>query len=140
MSTATLLLSLVLGVMGAAEHGKDANARLKAHLRGWAEASDRAGPRHYTFRLTQEDRVYRTKQTWQGEVFLAKPSILRVDVKDTTGKMNYILFFDEKAIHFYDFSSKREMIYPFPAQRGFGETPVPKGAPGNWSRPFSGGL
>src|SRR5205809_445802 len=102
MPATAFLLSLVLGVMGVAEPGKDANARLKAHLRGWAEASDRAGPKHYTFRLTQEDRVYRTKQIWQGEVFLAKPGVLRVDVKDTTGKMNYIFFFDEKTIHSYD--------------------------------------
>src|SRR5207302_300055 len=86
---------------GGAEDERDHRGtapRLRSLLNDWANANDRVKEMHYRFRLTREDHLYGSKKVWQGEVFLKRPDLLRVNVNDAAGKWKWVLLFTDRAI------------------------------------------
>ncbi|HEV3258921.1 MAG TPA: hypothetical protein VG013_18770 [Gemmataceae bacterium] len=85
-----------------------ADARLDALLRDWEKARTRVRDMHCEFVWTMQDRTFGDKTTFTGRVFFKSPDLLRADVKDGKGQLQYIVLLTKKGVRYYDFHARQE--------------------------------
>jgi TIGR03009 family protein len=97
------------------------DARLDMVLRDWERASNAVRQMRYTVQRTEADFVHGTKTVSLGEVFIKKPSLLRVDQKDEKGEVTEVILCKGKELHIYDFTRKFEHVFEIPPKPGVSE-------------------
>lgn len=91
-------------------------SRLDALLRAWDKANQNASELHFTIKLTSEDLVLKWKTIRQGEGFLKKPKLGRVDWKDEKGSPTESYIWNDKVYERYDFEKKEKQVFQVPAE------------------------
>lgn len=93
----------------------ETDARLQAVLRDWDKANNAIRDAHYQFRWTSNDPTFQETTTFQGEAFVKKPDLLRLNWKDDKGRFSFILYYTGKTARLFDFAKQTEAVYPIPA-------------------------
>ena len=106
-----------------ADEKAEADARLDAVLREWAQASDVVRESHFKIRVTAADPVLDTTTDSGVEVFVRKPDLMRVDFKDAKGNFQHSFVCRGRTIHQWDASRKEERVTSLPPEFGFPEKP-----------------
>src|SRR5947209_6551109 len=97
---------------------EQAPSRLEAVLKGWDSARQAARQSHYKFTHTVtryepiEDK--RTKEVWNGEVFLQRPDRLRVETKNEKGRPELVAVLTGGRARVYLFDRKQEQVLSLP--------------------------
>ncbi len=91
------------------------NERLAAILKDWQAAEDRVKDVHKVMRRTFDDKTWRTKETALIELTAKKPGLMRIEVKDSTKKMQDLIVLTEKECHLFNFQARRDWAVQFRA-------------------------
>jgi TIGR03009 family protein len=121
----TALALLTLAVAPGAEEPapKGDDPRLQAILRDWEKASDATAEMHCTFRQTEVDAVFDTTTVTRGEVWVKKPGLGRVDLRDDKGEPSAIWLWKEKEVRLYRYQTRTVVAFHVPPMFGFPERP-----------------
>ncbi|HBI42432.1 MAG TPA: hypothetical protein DDY78_06170 [Planctomycetales bacterium] len=121
-----ILMALTLPFMAAPAAPPDAkaeaDARLDEVLRKWAKASDAVHEAHFTIRASQQDAITDKISTFSYEVFVRKPDLMRVDVKDHKSGPARIIYKD-RTVRLLSSADKLDRFYPLSDGFGFPEHP-----------------
>jgi|GEM_PF-3466492 len=87
-----------------------ANDRMEVVLREWAKADRDINDLHCKFRLISEDRVYGTKETKDGEAWIKKPDLWRIDIKPARTGATQIYVLTDKEVGWTHGSEKVHIL------------------------------
>ncbi|HEY7424668.1 MAG TPA: hypothetical protein VH682_10605 [Gemmataceae bacterium] len=84
-----------------------------AVLHKWAKADEGVREEHFQFTRTEKDNTWDTRTVTKGEVYVKKPDLWCVELRDKDGKMERIWLLESKRLHNFDFAAKTERVFPF---------------------------